>query len=400
MVPDVNCKRGFSLVEIIVSMVIVGVVSLLVMLIITSSIKFNLLTRSGDEAYEVARQKLVQLENAGIAVQSSGTEYVSRDGKTYTVGWTITVEANSSRKLAKVNVTYRPPMGSSATKTISISGYIAAAICPIAPGVDQAPTAVTPTTATVRCDAAIGTNVIQLLTATDPNAGDILKISIPSDQYFAIGADGVSVITKAALPTVTTPTQRTLNIVVTDCNGLSSGNLPITITINPITYSVNVTTSGGGTGASATASPSTNIASGGSSTITFNPGIGCAFDHYTNGGNSYTSTTTGTTIALSNITQDQTVVVFFKSTAIVIPTGGGVQYSISAGQVYQINTSSSVTLTADILNNSTIVYQINGGQQQSIGSYYTNFGSVAPQNGAITFTIVSCTAGQKMTFHD
>ena len=54
---------GFSLIEIMIAMVIMGFLALLVGLILTTSVKLHHTSFLSDKAYSVAKEKLVELQN-------------------------------------------------------------------------------------------------------------------------------------------------------------------------------------------------------------------------------------------------------------------------------------------------------------------------------------------------
>ncbi len=118
-------SRGFSLVEVIVSILIVGVM-LILLLAVTHS---NVLVRTAENqgiALSVARNKLEGLRSGGYAaLPSSGTfpdSLISTLPALATTTLTVSVY-NAKTKQVSVSVIWRDP-GSSASSTVSLSTLI------------------------------------------------------------------------------------------------------------------------------------------------------------------------------------------------------------------------------------------------------------------------------------
>lgn len=113
-----NAKKGFTMVELLIAIVIVGIT----IVIITSFLKNSLLMRSdsrGSEmAYLTGQEKLVELD--AMVLPDNSTDTVNIDGNRYVRSWVITKASGSSLlSIATVTVQYEF-MGR--TKTLKCTG--------------------------------------------------------------------------------------------------------------------------------------------------------------------------------------------------------------------------------------------------------------------------------------
>lgn len=100
-----NSKNGFTLVELLIAIVIVGVT----IVVITAFLKNSLLMRSdsrgAEMAYLTGQEKLVELDAMVSPVSSTDTVFI--DGNRYIRSWVITYASGSSLlSTATVTVQY------------------------------------------------------------------------------------------------------------------------------------------------------------------------------------------------------------------------------------------------------------------------------------------------------
>ena len=95
-----NINRGFSLAEILVSMVILSIVVLFITSVITTSVKTHSLAKKGDATTFLARKKLISLQDPGALV-TSGSDTVKYDNVSYVRNWTV---SNTNPALITVTV--------------------------------------------------------------------------------------------------------------------------------------------------------------------------------------------------------------------------------------------------------------------------------------------------------
>lgn len=134
-------KRGFSFVEILVSMVLLSVVVLMMSNVLITTTKSQGNSKSGNDAEMIALQKLAELQHqntaptTGVVTASSPTV---KNGVEYTVKWSI---SDTEPRLAKVTVEWNGSDGS--TNSVQEIGYIAIDnSCPVSASSNHPPTGI------------------------------------------------------------------------------------------------------------------------------------------------------------------------------------------------------------------------------------------------------------------
>lgn len=224
-----NVNSGFTLIEIIVSMVILGFAGLLIGLVLTTSSKLHRNSFSTEEAYSIAKDKLGQLQNSDAVVLISGNENEYRENTKYIVSWEI--DNNNNPLRADITVTWNH---SGKNRNISISGYIEASVC-VGADPNYPPTNITLSSLVVGVGALIGTE-IGTFSTDDANSGDVHFYTLVDDENGSQDADNDKFIIEEDILIVNDDIEeRDYSIYVrsTDC-GDSSVDVALTISAEDI----------------------------------------------------------------------------------------------------------------------------------------------------------------------
>ncbi len=213
-------------------MVILALVTLVIGVVLTTSIKTHKTSHSGDEAYSIAREKLAEFQDPNTDVRASGSELVTRTDIKYLVNWLITEETGKPNK-AKIWVTW-----DNGNRQVEIFGYIDSPVeaCPdIDPNNPFETISLSHTEVPVNSDpnTVIGTFSVP----DDPDEGDLYHYEIYPLTDFGhnheFKTNGDKLETKV---TISTMNQRSIQVKATDCGDNS---------LTKIFY-IDVTTGGGG----------------------------------------------------------------------------------------------------------------------------------------------------------
>jgi prepilin-type N-terminal cleavage/methylation domain-containing protein len=240
-------NSGFSFIEIIIAMIVIGVVALLVGLTMTYSLKFHKKALYSDEARAIAKEKLSSFQDTSVTIPITGSEVVVRNTVSYNLNWAITQVSNVP-DLVTITVKW-----DNNTKDVTVSGYIEAKLLPCPAGIHN-PINISLSATQVSLSAAIGTE-IGMLSTTDPQSasGDcftyVFETGTGSADNAKFGINGDKLVTAAGM----TLGLKSVRIKSTDCNGASTpkafsiivndgpiNHPPVNITLMPATINENL----------------------------------------------------------------------------------------------------------------------------------------------------------------
>lgn len=110
-------NRGFTLVEILISMLLLTLVLLMVVQTLGTYIRHNVDNLIRDEAVKIAQSCIENLRN-GIDCEST----VTKSFRNFSLNFNVTV--NSTNNEVKVIVSYKYPPNSNSTKTYSLNTVV------------------------------------------------------------------------------------------------------------------------------------------------------------------------------------------------------------------------------------------------------------------------------------
>ncbi len=218
---------GFSFVEVMISMVILALVTLVIGVVLTTSTKIHKASFSSDEAYAIAREKLAEFQEPDTEVPKDGSEPVLRASVQYMVNWDIKEETGKPNK-AKIWVTW-----DNGNRQIEIFGFIEAPIesCPVINPNNPFNT-IALSHNQVQINSSAYTLVGEFSVTDDPDNGDLHDFEIyPATGFghnheFYISGDNL--YTKVD---ITTTDSRSIQVKATDCgNNTNTAVFNITIT--------------------------------------------------------------------------------------------------------------------------------------------------------------------------
>jgi prepilin-type N-terminal cleavage/methylation domain-containing protein len=237
MVRTVNKQTGFSIVEVMVSMVIISIVVTLISSVLVTSSKTMGTSKRENSAEMIALQKLAELQNKNAASTSgvvTAASPVIKSSVEYTEKWEINTD---KPHLAIVTVEWNGLSGT--TESVQVVGYIAIDnSCPVPSTSNHDPGDITFTVqsgvvevATNEVKLFVGSGaanengeIVEMATADEDNDdGDNHTYSISSAGQFAI--EGDKLITTSEL---TAEVDYTVDILTTDCNDATK---EVTLTI-------------------------------------------------------------------------------------------------------------------------------------------------------------------------
>lgn len=116
---SLKCSTGSSIVEILITLVIITIITALTISFSRSSLNIMSDTRAKDIAYLAAEEKIFDLSTKAFPVASSSPETISIDDITLSRTWTI--DAVNTIKRASVTVYY---LVGGKTSSVTLSGAI------------------------------------------------------------------------------------------------------------------------------------------------------------------------------------------------------------------------------------------------------------------------------------
>ncbi len=240
-------EQGLSIVEILVSMVILSVVTMALTSVSVISAKGHKASRSSDDGYRFAREQLHILQDRSAPAATGSKAPFTHDGIEYTVSWTL---SDSKPPLATVSVAWTQ---NGTAKTSEVAGYVDADnVCPEFGNGAGDPSDIklenydhTEITVFEICEATAAKEFIGIAVGVDPNGGDILNISLAEEgadndnEMFSLSSTGDTVKT-TEIAGAEGGSYR-LELIVEDCAG-GSYSETITYTITAISQKPQVYT--------------------------------------------------------------------------------------------------------------------------------------------------------------
>ncbi len=111
-------KNGFSMVELLVAIVIVGMTVLTTTIFLKNSLLMNADSKGSEVAYLTGQEKLIELES--MVNPSDSLDTVIIDGQKYIRAWTIT-KANNNNLLSTASITVQY-QASGKARSVNFSG--------------------------------------------------------------------------------------------------------------------------------------------------------------------------------------------------------------------------------------------------------------------------------------
>lgn len=100
-----NAKNGFTMVELLIAIVIVGITIVIITAFLKNSLLMQSDSRGSEMAYLTGQEKLIELDAMVMPVNSTDTVFI--DGNRYIRSWVITnASGNSLLSTATVTVQY------------------------------------------------------------------------------------------------------------------------------------------------------------------------------------------------------------------------------------------------------------------------------------------------------
>lgn len=409
---NVTKQNGFSMVEILVSMIVVAFIALLVGFSITSSIRFHKQSSSMDDGRAIAKEKLAELQNPAATTYLNDNDIVIRNNKTYNRSWEIT-KHTSAADTNTPDVATVTVLWDNNQKQTQVSGYIEASVAPCPPCYHD-PTGITLTPSTIGQEATeVGT-----FETVDPKAahGDCFQYTLPagvlSNDLFLVSGD------RLLVNGTLTPGDPKIQVTSKDCCNRTTTK-EITIHVAAVNYIITATvmTAGGNMDPVGTVT----VGSGGSKTFTITPDAGFRIDYLeVNGANKGALTT----YTFTNVKSNQTINVYFKAVYIITATAGAhgsitpsgsVQVDVGANQQFTIQADNTNGYTIDHVNVDnnplagvggvnvpTYVYQFNNvTAPHTIDAFFVKQYTITvnqPTNGSISPGTTTLLSGGNQTF--
>ncbi|MBN1981041.1 MAG: type II secretion system protein [Chitinivibrionales bacterium] len=224
---------GFTLLEVLIAMVIIGITSIVMINTFKTTKKMETISSASDEAYALAEAKITSLQVPGNPIKLTKKDTLTTSNKKrYVLEWEIDRNVTPNR----IDITVFWGNGSK-TESIAVSGFIAAQkICPtINP--NSTPTDITLSQTTVSATAAIGATVATI-TATDSDLarGDLHSFSLVAlkDTTFCRDNGKFLIFQDKLLTYATMQANMTYRIAIQTCDCEGAGTIKtFTITGQP-----------------------------------------------------------------------------------------------------------------------------------------------------------------------
>ena len=115
-----NSQTGISIVEIMITIIIIAVTTLLILYFSRNSVLMNTDARATDSAYFAAEQKISDLRSEVFTTTPvTGSDDLTLDNINFTRSWTV--DKNGYILLAKIIVNWETPNG---TREITLAGAV------------------------------------------------------------------------------------------------------------------------------------------------------------------------------------------------------------------------------------------------------------------------------------
>ncbi len=178
---------GFSFVEVMISMVVLALVTLVIGVVLTTSISTHKASYSSDEAYAIAREKLAGLQDPNTTIEPAGSETAFRTNVVYTVYWEAIESANEPNQ-AVITVKW-----DNDKRSIQISGFIEASIegcVDIENNTNPTNLQISPSSPQIAENSPVGT-LVGTFSVDDPDVGngDIITYELHPDEIYGVDND-------------------------------------------------------------------------------------------------------------------------------------------------------------------------------------------------------------------